>query len=1027
MNAAVTDFLHHVGFVLLHTLWIFSAIAVVLWFAMQTTARRSARTRYAMLCTAMLVMVATLPITYVWVDSDRPVRNTEIGQSRASAAEREDIPSTTKTAWLSEKRPPSTTTSIDVPAFHSQPVSEPTGVIAQATGETRNGSFFATTRWLASVDAKAKEHASLLAIVWLLGVALLSLRPLVGWRHTKRLRRGGNALLDGPLEDTMKRIASQLGIRRRVEILESSRVIVPTVIGWLKPLILLPPSALTGLSQQQLSDVIAHELAHVRRHDHFFHSIQTLAETVFFYHPAVWWVSHQLRIERENCCDDLVMGLSGDRRAYAEMLVRIEMLRAGAMEGTNRSTPGFTASGASLVDRVRRITQPENRSNGSGVVLLSLTTLVVMGIIVSLSIHRTTIASPPTESHSPAIQGETSSTQSIPQSSPELGESRPSSKSRKSREAKTQDSPRVLNSKDVDSHANRPVQGKVVVVDEKLRLAEITLGINDGIRVGQILEVTRDGQKIGAFVVKAIDEDRGLLAPKDNKFTVVEGDTVEGPRRGVGSLDGHSLFDEWFQPIPYPHLPYDPQAGPDAMFVRIAGDRWARSDLGLSGQQSLLINAVYQFAIEEERVAKRIGAAIEVTPDAVSSEERWESARTKAEAQIPKHVVSRIDELVIRQIGHLAFMDSTMVAKLKLSADQRTRVSEAIDQYRSALTDNQAETDRTMRQTTLRFQDEQLNTRLGSLALGKAKRDRVLMRQLWSSLAATLSKQQRAVYVELRGEMPDSLKNQLPRLQRYWEPYLATASIAVRGRQSETTIFPDIATPPESAFLAQWFDHKRELGISAVDQQELGKIHVIREKIADFVDPPRFYPLIGPARLHHCHYKGTLFIGDDQVDVVYIDSTHLHPIAEGPDTAESELASSNITIEATRPAPQSLKDGIALLKYQVRNFSKEPLTDFTVMVSPGNSVEILGATDESGVRLVRMTSDRMGWEVRSLAAGETRTLEIQARFPSGYDAPIMMTVTSDQGVVGIHRFPKESPETAGNQPLPDAPPTTPQN
>ena len=88
------------------------------------------------------------------------------------------------------------------------------------------------------------------------------------------------------------------------------------VVGWLRPAILLPASALAGLTTQQLEAIIAHELAHIRRHDYLINLLQAVIETLFFYYPAVWWVSRQIRQEREHCCDDLAVAVCGDAFAY---------------------------------------------------------------------------------------------------------------------------------------------------------------------------------------------------------------------------------------------------------------------------------------------------------------------------------------------------------------------------------------------------------------------------------------------------------------------------------------------------------------------------------------------------------------------------------------------------------------------------------------------------------------------------------------------------------------------------------------
>ncbi|HEX4070024.1 MAG TPA: M56 family metallopeptidase, partial [Planctomycetaceae bacterium] len=132
---------------------------------------------------------------------------------------------------------------------------------------------------------------------------------------------------------------------------------VPMAVGYLRPLILLPGCVLTGLTTAQLEALLAHELAHIRRHDWLVNALQLFVETVFFYHPAVWWLSRQIRQERENCCDDLAVSLVGDRGTVGRMLLALEELR--------ERTPGLAlaATGGNLVSRVRRVVakgrQPE--------------------------------------------------------------------------------------------------------------------------------------------------------------------------------------------------------------------------------------------------------------------------------------------------------------------------------------------------------------------------------------------------------------------------------------------------------------------------------------------------------------------------------------------------------------------------------------------------------------------------------------------------------------------------------------------
>jgi uncharacterized protein involved in exopolysaccharide biosynthesis len=147
------------------------------------------------------------------------------------------------------------------------------------------------------------------------------------------------------LDDLRRR----LSIGRPVRLVKSALVEVPTVLGWLRPVILLPASSLAGLTPGQLDAILVHELAHVRRFDYLVNVLQCLIETVMFYHPVVWWISRCIREERENCCDDFVVKVSGNRVAYARALATLESLR-GEMPQL-----AFAASGGSLLNRVRRL------------------------------------------------------------------------------------------------------------------------------------------------------------------------------------------------------------------------------------------------------------------------------------------------------------------------------------------------------------------------------------------------------------------------------------------------------------------------------------------------------------------------------------------------------------------------------------------------------------------------------------------------------------------------------------------------
>ncbi len=184
------------------------------------------------------------------------------------------------------------------------------------------------------------------ALAWLAIAALLSFRLLGGLVVAHRLGLHGARVPE--LEERLRTLVAQLGITRRVKLLVSTRVDAPTALGWLRPVILLPVSVMTGLSAAQLELILAHELAHIRRHDYFWNVVQGAAEALLFYHPVTWWLARTLRVERENACDDLALSATGAAPlALAETLARLESARSAP-------TPMLAATG-NLAPRIRRL------------------------------------------------------------------------------------------------------------------------------------------------------------------------------------------------------------------------------------------------------------------------------------------------------------------------------------------------------------------------------------------------------------------------------------------------------------------------------------------------------------------------------------------------------------------------------------------------------------------------------------------------------------------------------------------------
>jgi soluble lytic murein transglycosylase-like protein len=215
-----------------------------------------------------------------------------------------------------------------------------------------------------SDPAPAIEHAPsvrgvsiapLVVLAWAAGAAIMCARLAGAFVFVRRVLAKDAHLLDDTWQARVARIAARLGVTRVVRIAESARVAAPAVVGFVKPLILIPASALTDIPPQFLDALLAHEIAHIRRHDYLVNAVQSALTALLFYHPCVFWVSRCIREEREHCCDDEAVALTGDPFAYARALAAIASSRP---EQSGLAPVGVSSNGGSLMNRIRRLLEP---------------------------------------------------------------------------------------------------------------------------------------------------------------------------------------------------------------------------------------------------------------------------------------------------------------------------------------------------------------------------------------------------------------------------------------------------------------------------------------------------------------------------------------------------------------------------------------------------------------------------------------------------------------------------------------------
>jgi beta-lactamase regulating signal transducer with metallopeptidase domain/sporulation protein YlmC with PRC-barrel domain len=304
------DVLRILGLSLLHFLWQGAVLAALAAASMAVVGKAS--TRYALAIGALLAMVVAPVFTYVALRQSSPVFTAAVQNSAPAIA-----------VNLASRR-----------------------IATSAQSSFVSGSLLTT-----------------FVELWFVGVLLFSLRTAGGFFLVARLRRRDCKSMSSQLLALCREMQNRLGITRAIRYCESLHLDAPAVVGWFRPVVLLPISALTGLTELQLRAVIAHELAHVRRLDAFFNLFQVAAETLLFYHPAVWWLSKRIRAERENCCDDVALAVCGNPAAYARALALME---------ERRVAPSFAMAAnrgplASRVTRLLGITEKASSLRNAGV------------------------------------------------------------------------------------------------------------------------------------------------------------------------------------------------------------------------------------------------------------------------------------------------------------------------------------------------------------------------------------------------------------------------------------------------------------------------------------------------------------------------------------------------------------------------------------------------------------------------------------------------------------------------------------
>jgi beta-lactamase regulating signal transducer with metallopeptidase domain len=328
---------------LLHSLWQGLIFAIVAGVVLVLTKKASSSLRYNLLCCGMMLFLAVSGYTFY---------------------HQLHIPAT------------ETPTTGNLPSVTGGWTPTATQAITTGTSHTlRNG--------IDSLVQYFNTHASLVVVIWFIIFLARFVQVLSGVVNAQRFRHYQTSPAPSEWQQQLTSLLHQLQITRPVLLLQSGLVKVPMVVGWLKPVILVPIGMLTHISPEQVEPILLHELAHIRRQDYVFNLVQHVVDTLFFFNPALLWISSLIRTERENCCDDMAIRQTNSRRRLIEALVSFHEYRQSAQP----YALSLTGRNNRVVRRVERIVYRKNHSLNAGERLL------LMGGLMTLSVAFITIDS----------------------------------------------------------------------------------------------------------------------------------------------------------------------------------------------------------------------------------------------------------------------------------------------------------------------------------------------------------------------------------------------------------------------------------------------------------------------------------------------------------------------------------------------------------------------------------------------------------------------------------------------------------
>ena len=333
------EFIYAFGWTILHSLWQSAVVAAILGLIMIVLRNKTSKLKYLATVLAMFTILCASISTFYFYYSDSDVAgiNTPVTRQESNAI---------SLALIDPKSP------------------DP--------NLTHNVSIFT------SIKTFLQNNLSIIVKIWFIGMIFFLFKFAGGFIYIYRIKTYKTQPVPVFWQKKIEQLCKKINIKRSVCLLQSAVIKIPMVIGHFKPVILLPISILTGMTADQVETIIIHELLHIHQRDYLINILQSIMEILYFFNPAIWWISSIMRVEREHCCDDIVVQLSKNSLNYIKALTNIETTGLTAM----RPAVALLYNKNRLLNRIMRITQQPvpsvNFSTGLISTLLIVTTIITV-------------------------------------------------------------------------------------------------------------------------------------------------------------------------------------------------------------------------------------------------------------------------------------------------------------------------------------------------------------------------------------------------------------------------------------------------------------------------------------------------------------------------------------------------------------------------------------------------------------------------------------------------------------------------